>query len=169
MAPEVQPRGADRESGVDQEVPRLILGRAARPAAGAVHGAAVGEAFPKQSGAMEDAGRASGGGGGDGVGGAAPVHRERGTSEGSREALDRMDMKGKAAVEAAVAADVGEGLLDRVPAPKGRRPGLLLILLLVGVGGLGVGGGLEVRSAGGDGPAVVGGGPWASGLLGVDG
>lgn len=120
MAPKVHPRDAARKGRVDQEVPCIVLGRAARSGRCPVDRAAVGEGLPELGGAVEDVDGTGGDGGGGGIGGPTPVHGDCGAGEGRRETLDGVNVEGEAAVGAEVTADVREGLLDWVPSPKGR-------------------------------------------------
>lgn len=117
MAPKVHRRDAARKGRVGQEVPCLVLGRTA-PCP--VDRAAVGEGLPELGGAVEDVDGTGGDGGGGGIGGPTPVHGDCGAGEGRREALDGVNVKGEAAVDAEVTADMREGLFDWVPSPKGR-------------------------------------------------
>lgn len=174
MATEVQLRGATCEGGIDQEMPSLVLSRPSGAGAGALHGASVGQRLLE----LDDSGDDAGGAGGNRIRGrirgAAPVHNERNAGKGSGEALDGVDVKGEAAVEAALPRDLGKRLLYRVPSPQ-RRCFLLLLALRGrrrGRHGGGRRGGFGLGTSAGDRATFVGGGKWREAttpLSGVEG
>lgn len=104
MPSEVQPWSIIH-SNVDQNVPRLVLGRAAATAGG-VNRAKMGEGFIELGDRVEGTSRASARGRGGGVGGAPPVDGEASAGEGLGNGVDGVDVESEQAIES-MAADVG--------------------------------------------------------------
>lgn len=162
MATEVQLRGATCEGGIDQEMPSLVLSSPSGAGAGALHGAPVGQRLLELDDSGDDAGGAGGSRIRGRIRGATPVHDQRNAGKGSGEALDGVDVKGEAAVEAALARDLGKRLLYRVPSPQ-RRSFLLLLALRGrrrGRHGGGRRGGFGLGTSARDRATFVGGGKW---------
>lgn len=157
MPSEVQP-GSIIHSNVNQDVPRLVFGRAAAAARG-VNRANMGKGFIELGDRVEGTSGACARGGGRGVGGAPPVDGEASASKGLRDGIDGVNVESEQAIES-MTPDMGQRS-EGLPVPDRRRRRRRGGGFLRRFGG--------VRAASGDGAGGGGGGERTTMGLGIEG